>query len=211
MKLQQNYVTIGLYNGPNTPGQPGLPRRTADFCQDIIGPFPPPQASDFNGDMTATLDAGYAYRFYVQDHQGNNRMVTDASGNVLQVNHYDPYGQMLTAISSTTAVSEYKYGGKEWSSTSLGYDFGARNYLPAIPRWNSMDPLAEKYYSISPYVYCAGNPVNLVDRDGKDFRKKRRLNTIIISADYYARGDASYLSAKQGAFFEEPHLPGGEK
>ena len=30
-----------------------------------------------------------------------------------------------------------------------------------------MDPLAEKYYAISPYVYCAGNPVNLVDEGGR--------------------------------------------
>ena len=29
-----------------------------------------------------------------------------------------------------------------------------------------MDPLCEKYYSISPYAYCAGNPVNLVDPNG---------------------------------------------
>ena len=71
-----------------------------------------------------------------------------------------PYGQLLTPISSTTAVSQYKYGGKEWSGTTLSYDFGARNYLPALPRWSAMDPLAEKYYSVSPYVYCAGNPVN---------------------------------------------------
>ena len=31
-----------------------------------------------------------------------------------------------------------------------------------------MDPMAEKYYDISPYVYCAGNPVNLVDPYGRD-------------------------------------------
>ena len=31
-----------------------------------------------------------------------------------------------------------------------------------------MDPLSEKYYHISPYAYCAGNPVNLVDPDGID-------------------------------------------
>ena len=119
-------------------------------------------------DLTGALgNATYAYRFYVQDHQGNNRMVMDANGTVLQVNHYDPYGQLLTPISSTTAVSQYKYGGKEWSGTTLSYDFGARNYLPALPRWSSMDPLAEKYYSVSPYVYCAGNPVNLVDEGGR--------------------------------------------
>ena len=31
----------------------------------------------------------------------------------------------------------------------------------------SLDSLAEKYYGISPYSYCAGNPVNLVDPSGK--------------------------------------------
>ena len=81
----------------------------------------------------------------------------------------DPYGQLLAPISSTSAVSEYRYGGKEWSDVTLSYDFGARNYLPSIPRWTTMDPLAERYYSISPYVYCAGNPVNLVDEEGKQW------------------------------------------
>jgi len=31
-----------------------------------------------------------------------------------------------------------------------------------------IDPHAEKYYSISPYAYCAGNPVNRIDGDGRD-------------------------------------------
>ena len=123
-----------------------------------------------DGGYVDISNAGYTYRFYIQDHQGNNRMVTDDGGTVLQVNHYDPYGQLLAPISSTSAVSEYKYGGKEWSDVTLSYDFGARNYLPAIPRWSTMDPLAEKYYSISPYVYCAGNPVNLVDEEGEKIR-----------------------------------------
>jgi len=35
-------------------------------------------------------------------------------------------------------------------------------------RWMTMDPLAEKYYHISPYAYCATNPVNLIDQDGMD-------------------------------------------
>ena len=51
--------------------------------------------------------------------------------------------------------------------TAVGYDFGARRYLPfRVPRWTSMDPLAEKYFSISPYAYCAADPVNLVDING---------------------------------------------
>ena len=46
------------------------------------------------------------------------------------------------------------------------YDFGARWYAPYSARWSTPDPLSEKYYSISPYAYCAGNPVNLVDPEG---------------------------------------------
>ena len=50
----------------------------------------------------------------------------------------------------------------------VGYsDFGARQYSATLSRWLSQDPLSEKYYSISPYAYCAGNPVNLVDPDGR--------------------------------------------
>ena len=46
------------------------------------------------------------------------------------------------------------------------YDFGARWYAPYSARWSTPDPLSEKYYAISPYAYCAGNPVNLVDPTG---------------------------------------------
>lgn len=33
-------------------------------------------------------------------------------------------------------------------------------------RFTTMDPMAEKYYSISPYVYCANNPLKYVDHRG---------------------------------------------
>ena len=39
-------------------------------------------------------------------------------------------------------------------------------YSPSNMRWLTMDPLCEKYYSISPYAYCAGDPVNRIDPDG---------------------------------------------
>ena len=46
-------------------------------------------------------------------------------------------------------------------------DFGSRFYDPATAIFLQQDPLAEKYYNISPYAYCANNPVNFVDPDGK--------------------------------------------
>ena len=64
-----------------------------------------------------------------------------------------------------------KYNGKEFiEAYGLDeYDSQARHYYPAIARTTTMDPLAEKYYSISPYAWCANNPVNLVDLNGMDW------------------------------------------
>ena len=46
------------------------------------------------------------------------------------------------------------------------YYYGARYYEPTLTLWYGVDALAEKYPSMGGYVYCAGNPVKLVDPDG---------------------------------------------
>lgn len=61
------------------------------------------------------------------------------------------------------------FTGKERDSeTGYGY-FGAR-YMDheLMTGWLSVDPMADKYPSISPYAYCAWNPVKLVDPDGME-------------------------------------------
>ena len=45
------------------------------------------------------------------------------------------------------------------------YDYGAR-HMDGM-RFTTIDPQAEKYYSISPYAYCANNPINAIDPDGR--------------------------------------------
>ena len=50
--------------------------------------------------------------------------------------------------------------------TGLSY-FGARYYSSDLSIWLSVDPMSDKYPSLSPYVYCADNPVKLVDPNGE--------------------------------------------
>ena len=67
----------------------------------------------------------------------------------------------------------YRFSGKELDKQNClnMYDFGARLFdVAGVPMWTSIDPLAEKYYNVTPYSYCMGNPVMLVDPDGKEVR-----------------------------------------
>ena len=74
--------------------------------------------------------------------------------------------------------NKYRYNGKEFQTDQINgrnldwYDYGARFYDPEIGRWHSMDPLAESYISISPYVYCGNNPIRRGDLDGRDWFDK---------------------------------------
>ncbi|WP_286834029.1 MULTISPECIES: RHS repeat-associated core domain-containing protein [unclassified Proteiniphilum] len=110
------------------------------------------------------------YHYYLKDHQGNNRVVIDQAGTVEQVNHYYPFGGLF-GEGLQTSNQPYRYNGKELDRMHGldWFDYGARHYDAALGRWWTPDPLAEKYYPISPYAYCGNNPVRFIDPDGKDW------------------------------------------
>ena len=89
---------------------------------------------------------------------------------VLQRNLYYPFGLAMEGEweDMTTPNMDYLYNGKELNTDfDLNWlDYGARYYDPAIARWNAVDPLADSYYSFSPYNYVLNNPIGLIDPNG---------------------------------------------
>mgnify|MGYP000783991519 CR=1 FL=1 len=109
------------------------------------------------------------YHYYLQDHQGNNRVVLSSSGAVEEANHYYPFGGVFA---SSGNVQPYKYNGKEYDSKKglNWYDYGARHYDAVLGRFTTNDRFAEKYYSMSPYQYGANSPVGNIDVNGDSIR-----------------------------------------
>ena len=150
------------------------------------------------------IDGGYieggVYNYFMTDQQGNNGGVY-ANGMVIQSLYYYPFGMAFAETSiAVQGKQPYKYNGKELDMMNglNQYDYGARYYDPAIARFATMDPLAEKHPNISPYVYCANNPVNLVDPTGMDWYwdkdKTRQYDPNIKSQDDLKKGQ-TYIGA----------------
>ena len=121
----------------------------------------------FDGGYVSMSNSGY--HFFITDHLGSVRVVANTGGTAEEYNHYYPLGGPIAQYSSSTSLQPIKFQGKEWSAgKGLDlYDFGARRYDPATGRWISQDPMAEKYYAHSPYLFCAANPVRFVDPTGR--------------------------------------------
>lgn len=104
-----------------------------------------------------------ASNYYLRDYLGNNRDVVSSRGQVHPHTEYLPFDTPLKK-----GGDSFKYRGKEFDEMHgfNWYDFHARQYDPIFGRFTSIDPHAENYYSISPYVYCANNPLKYIDPTG---------------------------------------------
>ena len=70
--------------------------------------------------------------------------------------------------SSVSFADNHTFSAKERDTeTGLSY-FGSRYYSSDLSIWLSVDPMSDKYPSLSPYVYCADNLVKLVDPNGEE-------------------------------------------
>ena len=115
-----------------------------------------------------------SWNYYVTDHLGSTRKVVDSNNNVKETINYYPFGSEMRMQDPAQMAGDtwqpYRFSGKELDKQNglNMYDFGARLFdVAGVPMWTSVDPLAEKYYNVTPYSYCVGDPVNKFDPDGK--------------------------------------------
>ena len=92
-----------------------------------------------------------------------------------------------------------------WRLSGTAYlgtlDYGARHYDPRIARWTVPDPMAEKYYGVNAYSYCAGDPVMMVDPDGKDTWEVNGSGKI-VKRERDKKTDTFFLVNEEGTLTE---------
>lgn len=129
--------------------------------------------------------------YFLTDHLGSVRAVVAESHDgdrvlrtTLEHNDYYPFGSRWEDPESLLSDNRYRYNGKEEQAfVGLPYiDYGARQLLAPFHIWLTQDPLAEKYYALSPYAFCAGNPILYVDLDGRGLREALKYINSSISA-----------------------------
>lgn len=122
-------------------------------------------------------NSGFLYQYAIQDNLANTRLlisdlngdgqIVESDGEILQKNDYYPFG-MIHKGSTNSADNKYLFNNKELNS-EFGlelYDYQARWYDPALARWTSVDPLAEKFTSWSAFSYVMNSPLRYNDLDG---------------------------------------------
>lgn len=162
-----NYIYKKVGTGPNE----------LQFYNTAEGYATPVNASSYG--------SGFKYVYQYKDHLGNIRLsYSDSDGNgsiaqseIIEEKNYYPFGLThkgyndVTNPGGNSVANRWGYNGKELQDEDVNgksldwYDFGARNYDPALGRWMNLDPLAEK--TLDPFGYVWNNPIIHIDPDGR--------------------------------------------
>jgi len=139
-----------------------------------------------------TLDRDYVWRgnsllaaitpssleYFVSDHLGSPRQITDLSGNIVARHRYYPFGEEATDPSQDAEVIKFTGHERDFLGTGTTDDLDylhARYYSPHLGRFFSVDPQNRYRAQGNPqlwdrYTYTAGNPLKYIDPNGKDLK-----------------------------------------
>jgi RHS repeat-associated protein len=124
----------------------------------------------FGGKRIARRDSGGAVSYYLADHLGTSRIVTNSTGTVQDDADFYPFGKERPYLSSSG--NTYKFTGKERDAESGLDNFGARYYSSSMGRFMSVDPAGllavnfENPQTLNLYGYTMNNPLRYTDPTG---------------------------------------------
>jgi RHS repeat-associated protein len=110
-----------------------------------------------------------AIRYQYDNHLGSACLELDQNAAIISYEEYHPFGTTSYRSGRTeteVSLKRYKYVGKERDEETGLYYYGARYYAGWICRFVSVDPLAGKFPSFSPYSYAGNNPLHYSDPTG---------------------------------------------
>ncbi|MBK8553526.1 MAG: hypothetical protein IPL53_21665 [Ignavibacteria bacterium] len=126
-------------------------------------------------DMVGYLNQDNLAFYYLKDHLGSVRTVFDSEGNLISSQDYDPWGHIMLGRQFNSEEptidegSKFKFTSKERDVES-DYDYSyARNYNSRTGIFNSVEPILSSSFGWGSYVYCADNPLRIIDPTGEDW------------------------------------------
>ena len=170
---------------------------------ELEGAKPAFESAPFAMGRIGRLGEEYDTRYFLNDHLGSVRAIVNQNGVVTAEYDYMPYGmQHKNSSLATSDANEFRYNGKEFLSRFCVDLYDSQARLQGMnARFNSIDPRAEEMTDISPYAYCADNPINRIDYDG-EYPILLPLIKGAVGAVVDATAQVSVAMADDQGFFE---------
>ncbi|GEM_PF-1026701 len=177
--------TRSTTSAPSPPSRLGGPRS---------GKLPPPPAK--------TLPPAPALRFYHTDHLGSSNVLTDATGAVVELHEYTPFGSVSAQSPQPAAHSPFGFTGQRQDAANGLIRFPARAYDPQLGRFLQPDPFVQDPsdpQTLNRYAYVRNNPLRFVDPSGYSFLSKLFAAIAAIVVFFLTEGNvyAAYATFQQ--------------
>ncbi|MGG2100806.1 RHS repeat-associated core domain-containing protein [Stenotrophomonas sp. NRRL B-14846] len=150
VRTEGSTTTHYLYDGQNA-------------VQETVGSQVNPILTGLGVDQRFARNDSGGRAYYLTDHLGSTRGLTNGAGELLQRYDYTPYGQLQASAGSAT--NPYRYTGREQDESGLYY-YRARYYSPDMGRFISEDSYGFASGDVNFYAYALGNPISYSDPSG---------------------------------------------